>query len=807
MPSSIMIEEEKQLAVDKLRRVCNPAHFSFATTDEIEAAYHVIGQDRAVEALQFGLDMPGPGFNIFVMGPTGSGRRSILQRIVSQRAAAEETPADWIYVNHFSDPMTPRAISLPPGVGGQFRADMERFNVVLVDRLGQAFETEQYAEAREKFEQQLRAMQQKEFSVVEQACQERGFALVRSPSGLYIAPVAEGELMTPEAFSQLPVNERTQLDQDMNELQNLLNAAMRRLREFERQIQASIEQLDRKVADFTVAPLLDELKDKYSQHEDLQVYLGEVLQDVVESVTIFRDGDDSPDGPGSLLEIPLAQRYRVNLLVDNSHTKGAPVIVEETPTYEKIFGFTEYDVRYGTTVTDFTFIRPGALHKANGGYLILDAEALLAVPDVWAELKRALFNGKIRIESPERQQFVRTVTPLPEPIPLHVKIVLHSLPYAYYALYDYDEDFAKLFKVRADFSPEIVRTDETELAYAHFVGLLCRDEGLLPFSASAVSRVIEFGSRLAEHQNRLSTQLGLIADLIREAAYWASQRQSAAVDKAVVDFEDVQQALRQRERRASLSEELTRQAILENQLLIQTNTRKIGQVNGLTVVNLAEYSYGMPVRVTARVYVGRGNVLDIHREIELGGALHHKGVLTLTGYFGGQYGAHHSLSLAASLSFEQMYDELDGDSASAAELFALISALAEAPLRQDLAVTGAVDQWGRILPIGAVNEKIEGFFEICQARGLTGTQGVLIPEANMCNLMLREDVVAAVREERFHIYTIATVDEGLGLLTGQIVGERDAEGGYPAESLHAAVEARLHAFAGHAKETASANPP
>ncbi|MBN1873463.1 MAG: AAA family ATPase [Anaerolineae bacterium] len=780
-----------ELVPEDLCCKCNPEVFDFHDTGELSYRPLIIGQERAVDALQFGLDIGSPGFNVFVMGIAGTGRHSILKRILKDIATQAETPDDWVYVNHFVTPGAPRAISLPPGMGVQFRADMERFNAELIERLQHVFETDQYAEARERLEQDLRSAELSELTTVEQLAQEQGFALVRSPSGLYLAPMQEGEILTPEMFSQLSVEIRTELDQIHDDLQDLLNGALRRFRERERQTQAEIEHLDREVAGFTIEPLLRDLVEKYAGQAEIQIYLNEVRKDVIENVTAFRgEGDsDTEEEGGSLLSIPVNQRYRVNLLVDNSHTQGSPVIFEETPSYDRLFGRIEYDMRYGMTVTDYTLIRAGALHRANGGYLVLDAETLLETPYVWSGLKRALFSGEIRIESPDGQQLVRTVTPEPEPIPLQVKIILHGLPSTYYALYDYDEEFAKHFKVQVDFRAEMARTLESEQAYAHFIRALSEEEHLLPFESLTVARVVEFGAWLCEHQERLSTQFGQVADLVREASYWARKSQ-----RVIVQQDDVLRALRQRKQRANLTEELARREILEEHILVTTEGCAIGEVNGLTVIALGGYSFGVPCRITARAYVGRGNVMDIYREIELGGPIHSKGVLTLIGYFGGHYGTRHSLSMEASLSFEQMYSEIDGDSASSAELYALISALSGFPLRQDLAVTGAVDQVGRVLPIGGVNEKIEGIFEICRARGLTGKQGVIIPRRNLKNLMLVEDVVAAVRAGKFHIYAIDTIDAGLELLTGRPAGTRGPDGTFPSDSVHAAVEARLQSF-------------
>jgi predicted ATP-dependent protease len=697
-------------------------------------------------------------------------------------------PDDWVYVNNFLQPGRPRAINLPPGMGLQFREDMERFNGELVKRIPRAFETDQYADARDQREQELRALQQREISVVDRACQEQGFALVRSPSGIYIAPVREGEVLTPEDFSQLPQEERERLDEIFSALQDQLDTALRRIREHERVIQEAIESLDQEVADFTIQPLIAELKEKYIAQLEALEYLEEMRKDIILHVGDFRGEGELPpedDGPGSLLDVPPSLRYRVNLLVDHSQTQGAPVVVEDNPTYDNLIGRIEYDVRYGSTVTDYTLIRSGALHRANGGYLILRAETLFEAPYAWAGLKRALASGMVSIERPDSQQLVSTITPEPEPIPLRLKVILLGSPLTYYTIYGYDDDFAELFKVRGDFEVDMMRTVETEQLYARFIRATCEREKLLHFSVEAVAQVVEFGSRFVEDRNRLSTCFGAITDLLRESSYWAVRSAHGMVQAA-----DVKKALMQRVKRASQDAEDVLRSILEGVLIVETTGTAVGQINGLTVIQTGEYDYGLPARITARAYAGRGDVVDIQREIHLSGPIHGKGVLTLLGYLGGQYCLRRPLSMEASISFEQVYSEIEGDSASVAELFSLLSAAGNIPLRQDLAVTGAVDQMGTVLAVGGVNEKIEGFFELCRARGLTGTQGVLIPATNLQSLMVNEEVLEAVRDGLFHIYAMRTVDDGLGLLAGMPVEGR-REGVFPVETFHARVEARL----------------
>lgn len=788
-----MADREKlRLTPDLLRRVCDPATLAELDTNEILEDPGIIGQDRAVDAIRFGLGMRSSGFNIFVTGPTGSGRRTIIKRLVEEQAETEPVPDDWLYVLSFSDPGQPRALRLPAGRGRQFRAHMDRFSKVLPERLSQAFDTDRYAQAREELEQQYRTLEREALATVEYAAQSRDCALVRAPTGLYIAPVRNGDLLSPEAISQLSPGERAHVQRALDELEDMLDDALRRLRDHERRLQSEIDSLDREVADAALTPLLDELRTSYADQPAVLAYLEELRQDVLEHVSWFQSSDGKPrEVEGiSLLEVPTSKRYRANLLVDNSSLKGAPVVVVDRPTLDRMFGAVEYDVRYGVSVTDHTLIRAGALHRANGGYLIVDAIALLEHYDVWVGLRQALARSALQIETHDGQRLVRTVTPRPEPIPLDVKVILIGSAEALYVLYGLDPDFGKYFKVQVDFHTEVDRTPETEQAYLRFIQALCAREHLLPFTPEAAARVVEYGSRLVEHQDRLSAQFGQIADLVREASYWAAEAGREKVCRG-----DVVTALRQQRRRVGLLEELSLRAILEDRLIVVTEGVAVGQVNALTVVSYGNLMYGQPTRVTARAYVGRGSVVDIQREIDLGGPIHSKGVLTLTGYFGGQYGTSVPLSMEASLSFEQLYDDIEGDSASCAELYALISAVGEIPLRQDLAVTGAVDQYGHVMAIGGVNEKIEGFFEVCKARGLTGTQGVIIPRANVRSLMLDDGVIEAVRSGAFHIYAVSSVDEGLALLTGLPVGTRDAEGRFPADSVHGRVARRLEAFA------------
>lgn len=798
--NSVVDLSEWAVKVDDLYKPCQASIFDFTATDELSHLSNTIGQQRAVQSIEFGLDIDSPGFNIFVMGSTSTGRRTTVQRLVSELAATTETPGDWVYVHNFEANKESIAIQLPTGMGAEFQNDMEHFGSRLAERLVKAFEAEQYATVRRPLEQSLRMTNQQELSAVATACQKAGFTLVNSPSGMFIAPVYKGEILSPEILSNLPQEKQLEIEKEHQRLDDVLTAALRRIRDAERKTFISIQELDQEVADYTIQPLLAELKEKYKDYPDILTYLKAVRQDIVENVELLREQSAAPATSEyvSRLDVPLPHRYRVNLVVDNSKTTGAPVVTLDAPTYDKLFGYVEYEMRQGVTVTNHTLIRGGALHQANGGYLILDAATLLETPHLWTGLKRTLFNRALVIESPDGRGLVRTITPTPQPIPLDVKVILHGVPVIYYSLYEMDEDFAKLFKVQADFHTRMNRTADTEKSYAQFIHTLCSDEQLLPFEAESVARVVEYGVRLAGHQEQLSTRFGKIADLVRESSYWAGKNQHQRVMR-----EDVDKGINHSRYRSSLSEELVLKNINENTIQVATSGSEVGHINALMVQTLGGFHFGVPSRVTAQVYVGKGNVISIQREVQLSGPIHNKGVLTLSGYFGGQYGQYQPLSMEASISMEQIYDGIEGDSASSAELYALISAVSGVPVRQDLAVTGAVDQYGRILAIGGVNEKIEGFYKVCHERTLTGSQGVLIPTDNVKHLMLDVEVVEAVDKGIFHIYAVSNVDEGLTILTGIPAGKRNASGQYTEGTVHAAVVDVLLQFNQRARDKGS----
>jgi lon-related putative ATP-dependent protease len=778
----------QELSPDQLRRACDPASFPFETTAELPLTPEIIGQPRATQAIEFGLDIAGPGYNIFVLGPGGTGRTTTIQRFLAQRAARQPTPDDWVYVHNFRQPRQPRAIRLPAGMGARFRDDMAALVAELRQAIPRAFEAESYRQARSRIEQDFQAAQESLLKELEAEARKQGFTVLRTATGLALVPVKDGQPIPSEVFQQLPAEEQERLAAVHRQLEGTVKATLRRLREREREAREAVRQLDREVAAYTVGHAVDELEARYADQEEVGEYLEEVRADIVERVEEFKQ-EEPPPPEAEPVPVNPFQRYLVNLLVDNSEQQGTPVVVEPNPIYANLMGRIEHEMRFGTAVTDFTKLRAGALHRANGGYLVLRARDVLADPLAWQALKRALSDGVIPLEE-RGAALVSVVTLNPEPIPLDVKVVLMGSPALYYYLYGVDEDFRKLFKVKADFSTDMERTPETEHLYALFIRARCEEEGLRPFDRAGVARVVEHGSRLAEDQRRLSTRFGEITDLLREADYWAGQ-----AEREVVTAEDVERAVAERTYRSNRVEEEVRRVIAEGTLLIATEGEMVGQVNGLALNAVGDHVFGRPTRITARTYVGRSGVVDIQREVKLSGPTHGKGVLTLAGYLGGQYAGERPLTLSASLSFEQTYDEVHGDSASLAELYALLSSLSGLPVRQGIAVTGSVDQQGQVQPVGGVTHKIEGFFQICQERGLTGDQGVIIPAANRHNLMLREEVIQAVAEGKFHIYPIATVDEGIELLTGVPAGERRGKGKFPRGTVHARVMRRLQELA------------
>jgi lon-related putative ATP-dependent protease len=796
-----MSDKPEELTADKLWNPCDPAIFDFAATASLSGEVRIIGQERAVQAIDFGMGIASFGFNVYALGYTGTGRSTTIRTFLNRLAVDQSVPDDWIYVNNFVDHNQPRAIALPPGMAVEFRRDMQELVSDLLREIPRAFESEDYERQREEIVREMQEQRNAQFAQLERSVNERGFTVLKTAMGLGIAPVLNGQVVTPEAFQQLDEGTRKDIESRQQLLQSEMAETMRSIRDLEKGTKRRLQDYDREIADFAVGHLIEELKGKYDHLEEVPEYLDEAQADIVDNVEGFKSQEEeSAEGPTSSMRASqreaILKRYRVNVIVDHSQQQGAPVLLEPNPTYGNLVGRVEHRAEFGALVTDFTMIKAGCLHRANGGYLVVEMRGLLANPLAWDALKRAIKNRCIRTEQVGAQlQIVSTVTLEPEPIPLDVKVVLIGDPLTYYLLYEHDEDFRKLFKVQADFGADFERTPESCQHYAEFVAARCHQEGLLPFDREAVARIVEYGSRLAEHQQKLATRFGEIADLIREASYWARHG-----DREQVTTVDVQKAMEAKIYRSNRAEEQIQELLHEGTLRVDLEGEAVGQVNGLSVLSLGDYSFGKPSRITVRTYTGKAGVVSLDREAKLSGRIYDKGLLTLTGYLGGKYALSRPLSLSASISFEQLYDEIEGDSASSTELYALLSSLSGLPLKQGIAVTGSVDQQGNVQPIGGANEKIEGFFETCRQRGLTSEQGVILPAQNVVHLMLRADVRQAVAEGKFHIYPVHTIDEGIRILTGVSAGELAADGLYPEDSVHGRVMGRLEEIAENLKE-------
>ena len=788
----------KPLEVAALYRRTDPEQLTFQTTSDLDGLLDVIGQPRAVEAVQFGIGIEHNGYNIYAMGPAGTGKRSLLQKHFESRAANEPVPPDWCYVYNFDQPHRPWVIKMPPGEGAGFQQDMDRFAEELRTTLSAAFESDEYRARRQVIEQEFQEQQEKSFERMRQQAQEQGFALIRTPAGLVFAPMRDGEVLSPEEFQNLPEEERKRLEANLEGLQQELRDILKQIPRVQREIRERLKAIHREITEYAVGGLIDELQKKYAELPEIVSYLDTVQEDVIDNAGEFLASEEGQDGSQNAIMAALAarmqasqqsslQRYKVNLLVDHRDSKGAPVIFEDNPTYQNLIGRVEHIAQMGALVTDFSLIKPGALHRANGGYLILDARKVLTQPYAWEALKRALQSRQLKIESiGQMLSLISTVSLEPEPIPVDVKVALFGDRLLYYLLSQYDPDFDELFKVQADFEEQMDRNSDNQMQYARLIATLARENDLLPFHRDAVARVIEHSARMVGDAERLSTEVRDIANLLREANYWSGQNGNGVVTES-----DVQKAIDHQIYRADRLRERIQETILRNIFLIDTQGEIVGQVNGLSVIQLGGFSFGRPSRITARVRMGKGEVIDIEREVDLSGPIHSKGVLILSGFLGARYAQEKPLSLSASLVFEQSYSGVEGDSASSAELYALLSAIAEVPIKQTFAVTGSINQHGQVQAIGGVNEKIEGFYDICKARGLTGDQGVLIPSANVKHLMLRQDVIQAVAEGSFQIYPIEHVDQGIELLTGMPAGEPDEYGNYPHETINGRVNARL----------------
>ena len=776
-----------RVTTDDLRRTCRSLGVDFDKSDELAKPDSVLGQQRAIDAIRFGIDIARDGHNVFVLGRHGTHRHGLAMGLATEQAKKDPTPDDWCYVNHFGSPERPRTLKFPSGRGVAFRNDMRDLIEELRLAIPAAFEGDDYRAQLKAVEAETQKAVEMEWQGLELQAEREGIGILQTPTGYVLAPIRDGEVIDEEAFSKLPEKEQEVVQETIRRLSDEVQSHIERMPQLRKQHREKVKALNRQVTEQAVGILIDDLKGTFADLPSVVAYLDAVQANIIDNSQDFHD-HEQPSLP--FLARDDAQsfgQYEVNLLVSHEDSEHAPVIFEANPTYNNLIGKIEHRSEMGALVTDFRLIRSGALLDANGGYLVLDADRLLSRPFAWDALKQALFAKQVKIESPgETWGIVSTTTLKPEPIPLDIKIILIGERWLYYLLSSYDSEFGDLFKVAADLDDELDRNDDNVTAFAHLVAERVSHLELLPFSRDAICRVIDHRSRQAEDSERLSMHMRSFEDLLVQADYWARHRGAT-----VVDAEDVAHAIEQIVRRMGRSQAKVIDAIQRDVFLIDTEGSAVGQVNGLSVVSLGDFEFGHPVRITAATRMGSGKVVDIEREIELGGAIHTKGVLILSSVLGSRYAQEVPLALQANIVFEQTYGGVDGDSASVGEFCALVSSIADVPIRQDIAVTGSLNQLGRVQVIGGINEKIEGFFDVCKARGLTGEQGVVIPRDNVKHLMLREDVVDAVEQGQFAVYAISTIDEAITLLTGIDAGTRDQDGEFPDGTVNARVEDAL----------------
>jgi lon-related putative ATP-dependent protease len=783
----------KELASQQLRYTCDPSSFAFRSTAELKPLDRIIGQERAIEALKLGLGIKDAKnrYNIYVAGDPGTGKMSAVEHFLSRASGDEPQPPDICYVHNFENPYSPGYLEVPAGQGSQLRSDLEQHIKRLRREIPKLIESDEFKARSKKINERFGERRTGLLEEMETKSRELGFGIQRTPIGINTLPLHEnGEPLSQEEYDALPKEKRDEIREKQSEVQALIQEQLQSVAQLDEEREEEIRKLTKEAVLFMIEPHFAQLKSRYEGQEKVLLHLEAVKKDIVDNLDDFQNGSQPKKSPFPF-PVPQAdpfKRYAVNVLVDNSETKGAPVVVEQNATYPNLFGSIERRVQMGVAITDFTMIKPGSLHRANGGYLVLNANNLFRLGVSWEALKIAIKRREIRIEDPwQMLGYSATEGLRPEPIPFRIKLLIIGSPQLYELLHLYDEDFPKLFNVKADFGMEMDRTPEHEQDMARFLAVCCHgDPSVLPFGPSGVARLVEHAVDLAGDQTKLSCQFGNLVSMVKEASYWAR------VAKAeLVDGEHVRRAIEQRDHRLDRIDERIREMIVRDQLFVDTDGEKVGQVNGLAVLQTGDYAFGKPSRITASVHVGKGGIVDIEREAKLGGRTHSKGILILRGFLGDRFAAKKPLSFTANVAFEQSYSMIDGDSASSTELYALLSALSRLPIRQGLAVTGSVNQKGEIQPIGGVNEKVEAFYRVCRERGLTGDQGVLIPSANVDQLMLSEEVVDVVQKGQFHIYPVSRIEEGIELLTGMPAGEPNGEGEYPEETVFARVAARL----------------
>lgn len=791
--------EKYEVSADKLEWHCDPAQFDFDCTKDLAPLREFVGQDRAIRAIEFGLSMDRDGYNIYVAGLTGTGKtsavKSQIDKLLEEKQSLHQVrpPQDWLYIYNFSNLERPLVLNLPQGKGKTFKEQIDSLLQRIKEELTKAFASEEYKAEKEKAAEAGQSGQKKFFGEIGDEAQREGFRFQITPMGPALIPLANGKPLSQAEYAELEETVRREIEKKQTELLEKLQDTYEKIKQLERETVEKLRSIDKAVADFTVARLFDTLMQEYKESEKIAQYLTNLKSYTLSNLDIFKEKEEPSQ---FVLGVPASYvargrdpfiPFQVNMFVDNSGKKGPPVIIEPNPNYSNIFGRVERRFFFGGYLSDHTMLKPGALHSANGGYLLLNAVDVLTNPAVWPALKRAIKTKEVGIEDPlEQFGLILSQGLRPEPVPLNVKVVLIGDRLLYQALSTYDEDFWETFRVKADFDFQIDRTKENMMAFAAFIAGCCEDCELRHFDPTGVAKVMEYASRMVADQEKLSTRFAQIMELLQEAEYWARKENASLVAEP-----HVEKAVEERRFRHNLPDERMRELIEDGTILIDVTGAVVGQVNGLSVYSLGDITFGKPSRITCKTFLGRGGVINIERESQLSGRIHDKGVMIFSGYLGWKYAQDNPLSLSASLCFEQSYEGVEGDSAASAELYALLSSLSDAPIRQNIAVTGSVNQKGEIQPIGAVNQKIEGFFQICKAKGLTGDQGVVIPQQNLRNLMLRDEVTDAVRQGKFHVYAVSSVDEGIEVLTGIEVGSKKEDGTYPEGSISYKVDKKL----------------
>ena len=790
--------QAKELRYDQLNNFCSAESFDFSTTDEIEALTTIIGQERAVKAFNFGLRVKNKGYNIYMAGPSGVGKTTYARLSTQKQASGEPVPYDWCYVYNFNDPRSPIALRFEPGMGRQFKDDMSELVEVFNVEIQKAFNSGDYETQKNEILKTYDDKRDILMKKLSEIAAEHGFTIKSTNSGMFFMPIVDGKAISEENYDSLSEEVKENINKESDLVQEQAAVIMRQIKDDEKELKKAVADLDYKVGMFAIGHHVNSIQEKYKNYERVIKYIEAVQEDVLENISQFIPSETEEDENmaalmpllGKKTSEDITLKYKVNLLVDNSEGTGAPVIVDFNPTYFNLIGEIEYDSEFGNLRTDFMKIKAGLFHKANGGYLIVQAQDVLSNPFSWDAIRRVVKTKEIAIEAVREQTGAIAAPSLkPEPIPVDVKVIMIGSSYYYELLREYDEDFDKYFKILADFDYEMPRNGETINSFARFVKSYADKEKLMPFTADAVAALTEYSSRLVESQNKLSTRFNRISEILCEADAWAKMD-----DKDKTDRTYILKAIEEKEQRQKMYEEKLGEMLEENIIMVDTDGRKIGQINGLAVLDMGSYSFGNPSRITASTYVGKSGIINIEKEAQMSGPTHNKGVQIISGYLGSMYAQDFPLSLSCRICFEQNYNGIDGDSASSTELYCILSSLAEIPIKQNIAVTGSVNQKGEIQAIGGVTHKIEGFFDLCKKRGLTGEQGVMIPVSNVKDLVLNSEVCEAVKEGKFHIYPISTIDEGIEIMTDIPAGKKNAAGKYPPQSVHGKVMKKLREF-------------